>query len=399
MNVFLSYSRSDVEHVQDLAADIGAIGLTCWFDRELSGGESWWSSILKSVRDCDLYVFALSRSSLDSTACQREYEYAHALGKTILPVLVNDQVSANLLPPALCQIQFVDYRLKDKAQTLSLARALQSVSASPPLPDPLPAEPPVPLSYLSKASQDILSSADLPYQRQAELLVDLKKGLRDAATVDDALELVYKFRGRRDVFAAMAEELDELIALIKAANAKPSEVPAPAQETSPKIEPAPPNPPQSQAPTEPEHSVGSTAAAAKPSKKPVRKVAKKKKAAQLKDNRGHPLFKTFLKTDSAYKAMGRDDQIRKFSSWMEQQESKHGNDLAVLGQLDEKSTTKFKDPEPMGCGGVIACTIIIGIFFSILGVATRSEAIVLGLAILIIGVAGGLVHAARKAKV
>tara|TARA_R110002096_G_scaffold384014_2_gene577970 strand:+ start:1936 stop:2685 length:750 start_codon:yes stop_codon:yes gene_type:complete len=237
MNVFLSYSRVDVEHVQDLATDIGAIGFTCWFDRELSGGQAWWTSILQSIRDCDLYLFALSRSSLDSTACQREYEYAHALGKTILPVLVADQVSVNLLPPALCQIHFVDYRLKDKAQTLSLARALQSITASPPLPDPLPPEPPVPLSYLSQASQDIQSSADLPYQRQAELVLELKKGLRGNSTVDDALELVYKLRNRRDVFAAIAEELDELIGLMQAANAKSAAVPI--SEPPPLVEPGP----------------------------------------------------------------------------------------------------------------------------------------------------------------
>jgi hypothetical protein len=65
-----------------------------------------------------------------------------------VPVLTTDGgVSLNLLPPALSQIQFVDYRSKDRDAVLRLVRALTALPA--PLPDPLPAPPVVPLSYLA----------------------------------------------------------------------------------------------------------------------------------------------------------------------------------------------------------------------------------------------------------
>lgn len=63
-------------------------------------------------------------SVVDSVACKREYQYAAALQKPILPVLVADDVSTSLLPSELQKIQFVDYKLRDINSIKSLARAL-----------------------------------------------------------------------------------------------------------------------------------------------------------------------------------------------------------------------------------------------------------------------------------
>ena len=94
---------------------------------ELSGGQAWWDQILASIRDCDVFVFVLTPEALISTACKREFGYAADLGKPILPVLVSAGVSTNLLPPALSQIQFVDYRNQNRDATIRLARAFTTI--------------------------------------------------------------------------------------------------------------------------------------------------------------------------------------------------------------------------------------------------------------------------------
>jgi hypothetical protein len=98
----------------------------------------------------------MTPAALNSTACQREYGYAADLGKPILPILLSDGVSTNLLPPALSVIQFVDYRKRDDQRSaLQLAKALWTIPAAKPLPNPLPSPPAVPLSMTSVPSSRV----------------------------------------------------------------------------------------------------------------------------------------------------------------------------------------------------------------------------------------------------
>jgi len=147
LKTFISYSRQSEAMAKTVANDLEPLGHTVWFDQELSGGQVWWDQILASIRGCDLFIFLLDQKALDSTACKREYGYAAALGKPILPVLVAEGVSTNLLPPELSIIHFIDYRKQDRNAVLSLAKALLSIPPPKPLPDPLPPPPEVPLSF------------------------------------------------------------------------------------------------------------------------------------------------------------------------------------------------------------------------------------------------------------
>jgi hypothetical protein len=218
-NIFLSYNRQSALVAKTLADDIESIGHTVWFDHQLSGGQAWWDQILANVRDCSVFVFVLDPVSLESTACKREYGYAANLGKPILPILISDGVSVNLLPPALSKIEFLDYRTQDRNTAFRLARALTSVPPPAPLPDPLPAPPDAPISYLGSLTEKVDAASTLEYQEQSALLVDLRRGLRDPATTVDAQTLLKTLRRRRDLFATIAEEIDEMLVI--------SRVPAP----------------------------------------------------------------------------------------------------------------------------------------------------------------------------
>jgi len=210
-NIFVSYNRQSKEITTTLVNDIESLGHTVWFDQELSGGQAWWDQILATVRGCDVFVFVLDPSALNSTACKREYNYAADLGKPILPVLVSEGVSTNLLPPALSQVQFVDYRKPDRHAALRLARAFTAVPSSKPLPDPLPLPPEAPVSYLGGLTEQVETASTLSYQQQSALVVDLKRSLHDPETTDDTRTILARLRKRHDLFAAIAEEIDELL--------------------------------------------------------------------------------------------------------------------------------------------------------------------------------------------
>ena len=222
---FVSYSRLDEARVRTLVDDVGALGHDVWFDQDLSGGQAWWDQILEQIRQCQIFVIALSPAALSSAACQREHGYAAALGKPILPVVVADGVSAALLPPALSQVQLVQYRGQDRSEAFRLARAVNALPATPPLPDPLPPSPEVPTSYLGQLAEKVDTANVLSYEEQTSLLVDLRRGMQDPSTRDDSRTLLARLRRRRDLFASIAEEIDGATA--RAAMAVPSPLETP----------------------------------------------------------------------------------------------------------------------------------------------------------------------------
>jgi hypothetical protein len=234
--IFLSYSRDSAALADLLAADLKELGHSVWLDRELSGGQAWWTQILAAVQVCDLFVLVVTAQALGSTACKREHEYAAALGKPILPVLDSDTISPNLLPPALAQIQFVDYRSRDRAAVLRLARAVAALPAAGPQPDPLPPPPDVPVSYLTDLAERVNRLA-LSYEEQSALLLDLKRGVLDGDTAADVRTLLKALRKRRDLYAAIAEEIDDLNR--SGASARPRRTSAARQAHAPSDTPEP----------------------------------------------------------------------------------------------------------------------------------------------------------------
>ena len=209
--VFVSYSRRNEGGVTGLVSDFEALGHVVWLDQELSGGQRWWDQILASVRDCDVFVFVVDPHSMASTACQREFSYAIDLAKPILPVIASDGVSVNLLPPELARLQFVDYTKRDREAGFKLARAVGGLPTGQPLPNPLPLPPEVPMSYLGGLGRKVDSASNLSYDDQSVLLGDLRRSVRDPETAADARVLLTRLRKRRDLFASIAEDIDELV--------------------------------------------------------------------------------------------------------------------------------------------------------------------------------------------
>jgi TM2 domain-containing membrane protein YozV len=211
--IFVSYDRRNLEAVKMLADELEALGHRVWFDQDLTGGHRWWDSILAQIRDCGLFVFALTPDSLESPACMKELDYASQLNREILPVLLSGEIAESLLPRRLAAIQYVDYRRHDRQTAFALIRAVNGLPAPTPLPDPLPEPPAAPGSYLGDLKERIDAAEELSLEEQIAIVFKLKEQIRTGRAPDEARGLLRRLRERDDLRAKMAKEIEAALAV------------------------------------------------------------------------------------------------------------------------------------------------------------------------------------------
>jgi WD40 repeat protein len=205
MKIFISYSSKSRTVVEALAVDLEALGYTVWFDRELTGGQDWWEEILHSIRRCQLFLYALTPEALDSYACKLEFEYATALNKRIMPVMLAD-INISALATALQKVQIVDYRKQNKQQALALGKALNSLPPTKPLPKPLPNPPEMPLPLVTRL-RDQIEKSILTGDEQKTIIAQLRDLLQDQNSVQDARMLLRQLHERDDLLARVEKEI------------------------------------------------------------------------------------------------------------------------------------------------------------------------------------------------
>jgi hypothetical protein len=210
MGVFISYAREDREAVEVLRRDIEKSRHDTWMDEELDGGESWWAAILEQIRGCQVFVFVVSPDSLTSRACRAELDYALALSRPLLPVMVR-QVDLQQAVNAISDAQVVDLRERTPDAVIALLAGLASLPLPPPLPSPPPAPPVAPVSHFGDARRQ-LDAESLTFKEQWDILTELREHLsvqEDRASVVGLLQIL---RRRQDVTEAVAAEIDPLLA-------------------------------------------------------------------------------------------------------------------------------------------------------------------------------------------
>jgi hypothetical protein len=209
--VFISYSRNNLDVVSQLVRDLQDVGFSAWHDQTLTGGQRWWDNILANIRNCDVFIFALSKESWESEACQSELGYVVEIGKPILPVQVSDNIHLGLLSAPLSEIQVTDYRRRDKAAAFSLLRAINATPVAPPLPDPLPSAPPVPVSYLGTLKERIDSPGPLAGQEQNLLFLEIEAAIEKGRSRAEIRDLLNSLKQRNDLLASVGKKVDEAL--------------------------------------------------------------------------------------------------------------------------------------------------------------------------------------------
>jgi hypothetical protein len=211
MRVVVTYAREDIEPVRALVDDIAQFGHDVWIDELLRGGQEWWDEVLARIRQCDLYVFAITARSLNSDPCTEELRYADSLRRPLLPVKMGT-VDDDFLPPILARAQFVDYREPTRQAVVALAAALATFGAADPLPSPLPDPPPIPQSQLYDLDVAVRSPVHLDRGEQLSLLDRLRIASRDPRRRSGARDLLQLFRQRFDIIGDIRDQSDEALA-------------------------------------------------------------------------------------------------------------------------------------------------------------------------------------------
>jgi hypothetical protein len=216
MTIFLSYAHEDIGMVEALVRDLEELGDPVWYDKSIAGGQEWWNEILRQIRECRLFVLAVSKYSLGSEACVSEWDYAAAVARPQLTMRLGqtDMVGA---PPAIKRNQYIDYVPDDVDTVRKLAKALRFVPPATPLPPALPPDPPVPPSYRDRFVA--LYGKELPVSAQVEAFALLKLDIDNDFNAAEALKLLGALRGRFDTSWKVCEDIDRYLAEREAATA------------------------------------------------------------------------------------------------------------------------------------------------------------------------------------
>jgi hypothetical protein len=208
--LFISYARENKPQVEALVRDLDSLGYETWLDSSLRGGQKWWDEILQRIADSDVFVAVVSPQSLNSVACRREWEWASALDKPVLPLAVGPLPDA--LPRVLSTRQITTYSTSSREAAFALAGALGNLPPAQPLPSPLPEAPVAPLSYLTDLVDHVNQSEPLTHDQQREVLIRLEPAL-DSADPEEARGARYvleTFSKRDDLYADIGQSLGKL---------------------------------------------------------------------------------------------------------------------------------------------------------------------------------------------
>ncbi|MFN0170697.1 MAG: toll/interleukin-1 receptor domain-containing protein [Bryobacteraceae bacterium] len=139
-SAFLSHSsrEPDFQIAGLIATRLRAAGLDIWWDSDrLEGGNRFTAEIVEAIIRQYHFLFLLSGHSVRSPWCRRELVRAVDLGKTIVPITMEDVAPADT-PLELAGLQYVDLRrgLDEAMPALSRAVGLGLAEAYEPSDDP-----------------------------------------------------------------------------------------------------------------------------------------------------------------------------------------------------------------------------------------------------------------------
>lgn len=115
--LFISYSRQDLEFSRKLTASLEHLGFQSWIDwNDIPPTADWWEQIEKGIETADTFLFLLSPDSVISETCRKEIEHALQNGKRIIPLVVCE-VTPDTVHPALARLNWVFFRPEDNYNT------------------------------------------------------------------------------------------------------------------------------------------------------------------------------------------------------------------------------------------------------------------------------------------
>ena len=122
-DIFISYSRKDIEVVDRFCSILDSVGITYWIDREGIGADSFKSVIVEAIENSTIFVFFSSRNSNQSKWTAKEIGIAVDSDKTIIPLRIDDSPYNSEVRFDLINLNYYDL-FNDYQKSLSAVLAL-----------------------------------------------------------------------------------------------------------------------------------------------------------------------------------------------------------------------------------------------------------------------------------
>ena len=109
--VFISYSRKDIESVNTLREMLDRNGISYWIDKEgIFSGENYKEVIVDAIETAKAVIFVSSANSNASINVIRELGYAVKKCRTIIPLMLDDAPFAKSIRLDIADIHQVDFK-------------------------------------------------------------------------------------------------------------------------------------------------------------------------------------------------------------------------------------------------------------------------------------------------
>lgn len=109
-NVFVSYSSNDIKIVNRIVANLEQLGIAYWKAPEMiPAGSSYAREIPRAIRECEVFLLLLSRTSQESIWVEKEIDYAISGRKKIIPLQIDDVSLNDTFRFYLNNVQMISY--------------------------------------------------------------------------------------------------------------------------------------------------------------------------------------------------------------------------------------------------------------------------------------------------
>src|SRR5262245_24496086 len=113
-DLFISYSRHDLDFVTGLHDELKKNNRNVWIDLEdIPPTAEWLEEIYDGIENANTFVFVISPDSVVSNVCKMEIEHAIKNGKRLVPILHRDVPDRNLIHPSLASHNWLFFREQD----------------------------------------------------------------------------------------------------------------------------------------------------------------------------------------------------------------------------------------------------------------------------------------------
>ncbi|HWI80717.1 toll/interleukin-1 receptor domain-containing protein [Ramlibacter sp.] len=103
--VFVSYSTHDLKNVTELQQSLAGTGVDVFVaEHSVAASETLSEKISSAIAGCDLFVLLWSANAKSSDWVSQEIGKAHSLGKTILPLLLDEGLT---LPGFISGLKYI----------------------------------------------------------------------------------------------------------------------------------------------------------------------------------------------------------------------------------------------------------------------------------------------------